>query len=94
MAAGREDNCVTINHTTRHMSNPGGKIAELYAMLKDQGVDIPPTVLFLEFTRNGPSQKTLTYRMWLNPEQGIPSWRTVAVGLPAAEPTKPQPVLD
>jgi hypothetical protein len=68
LAAGREDNCVTINHITHYMSNPGGKAAELYALLKEQGVDIPPTVLQIQLTRNGLSQRTLYYSIWINPE--------------------------
>lgn len=68
LAAGREDNCVTINHYTRFMGNPGGKISALYALLKEQGVDVPPTVLQIQFTRNGYSQRTLYYSLWINPE--------------------------
>ncbi len=68
LAAGREDNCVTINHITRYMSNPGGKAGELYALLKEQGVDIPPTVLQIQLTRNGFSLRTLYYSIWINPE--------------------------
>ncbi|WP_296472639.1 hypothetical protein [Rhodoferax sp.] len=68
LGAGREDNCVTINHITRYMSNPGGKAAELYALLKEQGVDIPPTVLLIQLTRNGLSQRMLHYYIWINPE--------------------------
>lgn len=44
---------VAINHITRYMSNPAGKLGELYALLKEQGMDIPPTVLLMQFTRNG-----------------------------------------
>jgi hypothetical protein len=68
LAGGREDNCVTINHITRYMNNPGGKAAELYALLKEQGVDLPPTVLQVQLTRNGLSQRTLYYSIWINPE--------------------------
>lgn len=68
LAAGREDNCVTINHHTRFMGNPSGKVAALYALFKEQGVDIPPTVLRIEFTRNGLSQRMLYYSLWINPE--------------------------
>jgi hypothetical protein len=68
LAAGREDNCVTINHITHYMSNPAGKAAELFVLLKEQGVDIPPTVLQVQLTRNGLSQKSLSYTIWINPE--------------------------
>ena len=68
MGAGREDNCLTINHITHYMSSPEGKALELYALFKEQGIDLPPTVLLMQFTRNGLSQKTLTYWIWVNPE--------------------------
>lgn len=65
---GREDNCVTINHITKFMSNPGGKGIELYAMFKEQGIEFPPTVLQVKLTRNGTNSKKLTYTIYLNPE--------------------------
>jgi hypothetical protein len=68
LGAGRQDNCVTINHITRYMSSPTGKTGELYALLKEQDVDIPPTVLLIQLTRNGLSQRTLSYSIWINPE--------------------------
>lgn len=68
LAGGREDNCVTINHITRYMSNPGGKSAEVYAMLREQGVDIPPTVIQVVFTRNAQNLRTVAYTLWINPE--------------------------
>ncbi len=67
-SGGREDNCVTINHITRYMSNPGGKSAELYAVLKEQNIELPPTVLLIQFTRNALSLRTLTFNLWVNPE--------------------------
>jgi hypothetical protein len=68
LAGGREDNCVTINHITRYMNNPGGKLAETYALLKEQGIEIPPTVLNIVLTRNSTSQKKLVFSIWINPE--------------------------
>lgn len=68
LGSGREDNCVTINHIARYMSNPSGKFGELYALFKDQGIDIPPTVLRIQFTRNGQSSKMLHYMIDINPE--------------------------
>jgi hypothetical protein len=68
LAGGKEDNCVTINHLTRYMSNPAGKLGELYALFKEQGIDIPPTVLRIQFTRNGQSSKMLHYIIDINPE--------------------------
>jgi hypothetical protein len=68
MAGGREDNCVTINHITRFMSNPEGKGIELFAMLKEQGIEFPPTVLQIKITRNGTSSRKLAYTLHVNPE--------------------------
>lgn len=68
LAGGREDNCVTINHITRYMSNPGGKLLEVYALFKEQGIEIPPTVLNIVLTRNATSQRKLVFSIWINPE--------------------------
>ena len=67
-ASGREDNCVTINHITHFMENPGGKAIELYAMFKEQGIEVPKTVLQINLTRNGTSSKRLVYSIYVNPE--------------------------
>jgi hypothetical protein len=68
LASGREDNCLTINHIASYMSNPGGKAAETYAFLKEQGIDIPPTVIAITVTRNASSLRRLVYTLWVNPE--------------------------
>ncbi len=44
-------NCVTINHITGYPGNPGGRGAELFSLMKEQGVETPPTVLQFTFTR-------------------------------------------
>ncbi len=68
-----EDNCVTLNHLTNYMGNPSGKSAEAYALFKEQGVDIPPTVLSLDFTRNGTRGNFLHITVKVNPEAfGLP----------------------
>lgn len=63
-----EDNCFTLNHVTNYASNPGGRSAELYAMFKEQGIDTPPTILQLQFTRNGTNGRFYNVRIALNPE--------------------------
>lgn len=68
LAGGREDNCLTINHIASYMSNPGGKAAETYALLKEQGIEIPPTVIAITVTRNASSLRRLIYTLWVNPE--------------------------
>jgi hypothetical protein len=61
-------NCITINHFTRYLSNPSGQSAKLYAYWKDQGVDIPPTVLNISVTRYGSSGRLLVVQLNINPE--------------------------
>jgi hypothetical protein len=63
-----EDNCVTINHITNYANNPGGKDAELYALLVNNGVEPPPTVLRVEFTRNGTNGNFYKIQLVVNPE--------------------------
>jgi len=65
---GTEDNCLTINHIVGFMSNPRGRGSELYALLKEQGIEYPPTVLEVKFTRQGTAGKMLIYTLWINPE--------------------------
>jgi hypothetical protein len=68
LGGGVKDNCVTINHITQYMGNPGGKNTELYALLKDKGIEIPPTVLQIKLTRNATDLRMLKYTLWINPE--------------------------
>lgn len=80
LAGGREDNCLTVNHIASYMSNPGGKAAETYALLKEQGIEIPPTVIAITVTRNASSLRRLVYTLWVNPEmvgfarEAEPNW--------------------
>jgi hypothetical protein len=63
-----EDNCVTLNHLTNYANNPGGNAGELYAMFKEQGIETPPTVLALTFTRNGMNGNFVNVVLQVNPE--------------------------
>jgi hypothetical protein len=63
-----EDNCVTINHIASYASNPSGRDADLFALFKQNGIDPPPTVLQIQFTRNGTSGNFYNVRLSLNPE--------------------------
>jgi len=80
LRSGREDNCATINHVTHYLSEPQGKYAELLASFKEQGIEIPSTVLHLLFTRNGLEAHRLVYSIWINPEvlgfapENEPAW--------------------
>jgi hypothetical protein len=44
-------NCVTINHVVGFLSNPTKEYAAGYALLREQGIDIPSTVLLVTFSR-------------------------------------------
>ncbi len=68
LIGGTEDNCLTINHVTTFMENPSGKGTELYVLLKEQGINYPPTVLQVKLTRQGTDGKRLIYTLWINPE--------------------------
>ena len=61
-------NCVTLNHITNYPGNPSGRGAELFSLLKEQGVETPPTVLQFSFTRYTNSQRRLSVTLSINPE--------------------------
>ncbi len=61
-------NCATINHITNFPGNPGGRDAELYSLIKEQGVDVPPTVLRFRFTRYTSHNRVLEVSLFINPE--------------------------
>lgn len=63
-----QDNCVTINHIANYANNPSGGGIALYALLKEQGIEFPPTVLQVRFTRNGTSGNFLNTVISINPE--------------------------
>ncbi|MGQ0709043.1 MAG: hypothetical protein ACT4NV_04770 [Rhodoferax sp.] len=64
----RDVNCVSINHIVKYPGNPGGKQADLYAMLKAEGVDTPPTVLRVIWTRYSSGSRKLVHSLTINPE--------------------------
>lgn len=61
-------NCVTLNHITNYPGNPGGRGAELFSLMKEQGVETPPTVLQFAFTRYASNQRRLSVTLYINPE--------------------------
>lgn len=63
-----QDNCVTINHITNFPGNPSGKRAELYALITAQGIEFPPTVLRIDWTRNGLDGNFYRVSLNINPE--------------------------
>ena len=63
-----QDNCVTINHISGFYANPPTKGVPLYARLKEQGIEIPPTILQIQFTRNGSGGNFINTVLSINPE--------------------------
>ena len=61
-------NCVTINHYTGFLSNPDASWATLYALLKEQDIEVPPTVLRFSFTRYSSNSRRLVVTLTINPE--------------------------
>ncbi len=61
-------NCVTINHISGFPGNPSGKAAELFAFFKEQGVEVPPTVIQVTFTRYTNNLRRLEVLLYVNPE--------------------------
>lgn len=61
-------NCVTINHIVGYPGNPGGQGAKLFALFKEQGIDRPPTVLQIAFTRYSDNLRRLSFVLSINPE--------------------------
>lgn len=61
-------NCVTINHVAGFPGNPSGKAAELFSLFKEQGVEVPPTVIQVAFTRYTNNLRRLQVLLYVNPE--------------------------
>ena len=61
-------NCVTITHATGYYSNPTGMYSKIYALMKDQGIDIPPTVIKINFTRYAAGGRWMSVSLAINPE--------------------------
>ena len=61
-------NCVTISHMTGYYASPTGIYADIYALMNNQGVDIPPTVIKVSFTRYASGGRWLTTDIVINPE--------------------------
>ncbi len=61
-------NCVTINHVVGFFNNPSKEYAAAYALLKEQGIDIPPTVLLVTFTRYTEGGRRFVTALSINPE--------------------------
>lgn len=61
-------NCMTINHITPYPGNLVGRDTELFALFKEQGVSLPPTVIRIIFTRYTNNLRRLVVVLTINPE--------------------------
>jgi hypothetical protein len=61
-------NCVTINHISPYLNNPGGQSALAYALWKGQGVEVPKAVLQIAITRYSSNGRVLRVQLNINPE--------------------------
>jgi hypothetical protein len=64
----RDVNCVSINHRVNFFVSPTGDFQQIYRALKDEEIEIPPTVITVAFTRYRPSGQRLVYIVEVNPE--------------------------
>lgn len=64
----RDVNCVMINHVTSFLGNPSESWATFYSFLKDKGIDVPPTVIRITFTRYSKYARRLVVVLTVNPE--------------------------
>lgn len=65
----RDMNCASINHMVNFFKNPTGKFQQYLVYAREKNWDIPPTVLYVEFSRFQTMGRTLRVRVYINPEQ-------------------------
>ncbi len=64
----RSVNCVSIKHVVNYFVKPTGEFQQMLVWFNDQGIDVPPTIVRVEFTRYAPNTRRLVYRVDINPE--------------------------
>ena len=64
----RSVNCVSINHIVNHFVKPTGEFQQMLVWFNDQGIEVPPTVIRVAFTRYAPDTRRLVYLVDINPE--------------------------
>ena len=62
-------NCTTINHIVNYFVEPKGDFQQIIVAIKDQGIELPPTVIRVTFTRFTSDGRRLVYEVDVNPEQ-------------------------
>lgn len=64
----RDINCAYINHITKFYVTPTGDYQQYLVAFRDMGVELPPTIVGVEFTRYSSYGRRLQYRVSINPE--------------------------
>jgi hypothetical protein len=65
----KDINCASINHIVNHFVTPTGEFQQILVAAKDEGIEIPPTIIRVTFTRYTSSGRRLVYNVDVNPEQ-------------------------
>lgn len=61
-------NCVTINHLVNFMVRPTGIYQSILGVARDNGIEIPPTVLLVSVTRYHSNGRRYVAQIVINPE--------------------------
>ena len=61
-------NCATITHTVRYYETPTSEYQRVLVHFREQGIELPPTIVRVEFTRSHDRGRRLVYRFDFNPE--------------------------
>lgn len=65
----RDMNCASINYMVNFFKNPRGIFQQYLVYARENSLDIPPTVLYVEFSRFQTTGRTLRFKVYINPEQ-------------------------
>lgn len=61
-------NCATISYATNYFKTPTGEFQQALVRFREAGIEFPPTVLLVQFTRYADSGRRLVYKATINPE--------------------------
>lgn len=64
----KDANCASINHIVNYFVTTTGEFQQIAVYAKDQGIEIPPTIIRVSFTRYGSDGRRLVYLVDVNPE--------------------------
>lgn len=61
-------NCVSVNHIVSYFLTSTGEFQQLAVYLKDRKIEVPPTIIRVQFTRYSKDMRRLVYIVDINPE--------------------------